>query len=318
MNRECTPSIVFSSINFAHTQYALRSKEWLGQFSRQIQCDGVELMPFLDLVPGHTPKAIGRAVASGALQLNSLHAAFRTDSLSYDTHELPGEKPPAPDQLTSMIGKIIRGPLGRIIMPEVCESAKTMAAIQHETGVKVPAVLYPQRLRYRDRSQVAHCQSSGILFQPTDHVARLIESDTLESFDVEMHERRSYSYVLDLFHVRRRYGRDKPGLISNTKESVPFMAPHTRALHLSLARTDIRGEDHINTAWEALEAENGRYSGELRDMLDTVKALGNVEYVTIEAPLNGLVAATGRQGLRGASGVYKSIVDGFRDYWQRG
>ena len=153
VNRGQIPSIVFSSINFANTPYALRSPEWLGQFSRQIQCDGVEVMPFLDLLPGHNPRAIGRAVTSGALQLNSLHAAFRTNSLSSDTHELPHEKPPAPDRLANIIDKAIQSPLGRIVMPEVCESSGVMAAIQREAGVKVPAVLFDL---FKFRLDLAH------------------------------------------------------------------------------------------------------------------------------------------------------------------
>jgi hypothetical protein len=153
------------------------------------------------------------------------------------------------------------------------------------------------------------------LFQPTDHVARLARTDTLMGFAGNLRGLRGYDYVLDTYHARRRYGNEAPGLISDTKLSVPFMAPNTRAMHLSLNRSDIPGEPHIPTLLEAQQALRGEYTGELRDMLDAVKEGGRPEYVVIEATLGGVALASGHSQLDDIQKDYADIADGFREYW---
>jgi hypothetical protein len=301
--------IVFSSINVAAGRHGLKSPEWLGDFAKGAHCDGVEYMPIYDLLPGRTPQAIAKAVRSGALTLNSLHASFRETEASGSgmTEAAGGGK--------SIKSKLIASPLGRLILPEVSESTSVMGEIQEELGVRLPVTLYPQNSLKQEYTQARAVRGSKRLFQPTDHIARMTNTSTLMGFSGNLRGVRGYDYVLDTYHVRRRFGQEEPGLISNTETSVPFMAPHTRALHLSLNRADIPGETHIPTLEETKQALRGEYTGELRDMLDVVKERGAADYMVIEATVGGVAVASGHDRLADIQKDYADIADGFREYW---
>lgn len=302
--------VIFSSINVAASRHGLKSPAWLGDFAKGAHCDGVEYMPVYDMLPGHTPQAIARAVRSGALDLNSLHASFRETAASQSgmTEAVGGGR--------GLKSKLMASPVGRLIVPEVCESTNVMRAIQDEIGRNVPVTLYPQRTLEREYTQARAVRGSKRLFQPTDHVARMANTTTLMGFAGNLRGVRGYDYVLDTYHVRRRYGQEEPGLISDTQTSVPFMAPNTRALHLSLNRFDIPGEPHIPTLDETKQTLSGEYTGELRDMLDAVKERGRPDYMVIEATLGGIAMASGHSKLDDLQKDYADIADGFRDYWQ--
>lgn len=302
--------VVFSSINVARTPHALKSPKWLGAFAAGANCSGVEYMPQFDKLVGHTPRALGRAVASGELDLNSLHAGFRETPHSANTQRMIGEPLPR-DAMSRLMGS----PLGRIILPEAVESARVMAEIQRHAGKDVPVVLYPQALTRDDRAQIAAAAGTYHLFQPRDQTANLVGSTTIEAFDDKMANVRGYGYVLDTFHVRRRYGHDEPGIISTINASVPVMGTNIRAVHLSLNRTDIPGEPHIPTEAEGRDALNGRYTGELRYMLNLAKALGEVEYAVIETEYDAVRSLTGHDSASDIQKDYADIADGFREFW---
>ncbi len=302
--------VVFSSINIAGSPHALRSPQWLGEFAQGAHCDSVEYMPVFDKLTGHTPRAVGHAVVAGLLNINSLHASFRERAESAGTNQ-----PSKPDHQPGLAERVLSGRMGRIILPEVFESAAVMAQIQQRMGKQVPAVLYPQAQFACDRAQIADAAASRHMFQPTDHVAKLVGATNLGKFDHTMRTVRGYEYVLDTYHVRRTYGEASRGIVSDTYHSVPYMAASTTALHLSLGRTDIPGESHIPTEAEARAALHGEYSGELRDMLDVVKAWGSVGYAVIEATSGSLTELTGHAGIKDAQLAYADIADGFREYW---
>jgi hypothetical protein len=305
------------------TPHALRGPEWLNDFSRGAGCEGVEYMPMLDLVPGHTARAIGRAVAKGDLDLNSLHATFREGRASAETNKLPGD----PENPKGLVSKVLGSPLGRLVLPEVISSAAVMGKIQEAAGKEVPTVLYPQADRQADFAQIRAAHGSEYLFQPTDHVARLVRADSLEAFEREMGDDetisdpnpdlhgRGYGYVWDTFHGRRRYGRDTNGLISDTRHSVSYLADNIRALHLSLDRSDIPGEPHIPTKDEGRKALRGLYDGELRDNLDAIKEAGYAEYMVIEATAPSIGSLIGSTDIVAIQDAYADIANGFRAYW---
>jgi hypothetical protein len=115
------------------------------------------------------------------------------------------------------------------------------------------------------------------------------------------------------------YGRGKRGIVSDTGVSVPTVAPYTRAIHLSLNRSDIPGEPHIPTLSETKKALKGEYDGELRDSdnLDILKDSGRVGYMVIEATLAGIAEASGHKRLADIQKDYADIAEGFRRYWQQ-
>lgn len=301
--------VVFSSINLAGSRYGLMPLEWLGKFAREAHCDGVEYMPLYDMLPGRTPKAVGQAVKSGALVLNSLHATFR------ETRNSASELTDVTKKRTAR-SKIMSSKLGRVVLPEVTESAKILRAIQNQANIKIPVTLYPQRSLEGELRQINDAGGSRHLFQPMDGVARLTNSTSLTGFDEEMRITRGYDYAVDTYHIRRRYGNDGPGLVSDTTTSVPLMAPHTRSLHLSLNRSDMSREPHIPTLEEAKQALQGEYTGELRDILDAIKDNGDPGFVVIEATLGGIAMASGYSDLGDIQKGYADIADGFRSYWE--
>jgi hypothetical protein len=313
MTRPVTPDILFSSINVAASPLdALRSPEWLGEFARGANCDGVEYMPMFDLLPGHTPRAIAGAIQSGALHVSSYHQSFRESKRSKETSRLPGD----PQNPPSLKGKVLDSALGRLIVPEVRESSEVIGHIQKRTGQSRPVVFYPQRTSRQDRRMFVEARTSEPLFQPTDHVARIFGVETLEGFRDHAEEVRGYGYVWDTFHARRRYGREEPGIISDTSVSLKALAPKTTAVHLSLNRTDIPGEGHIKTLQEATDALDGVYTGELGRNLRMLKASGHVGHVVIEATLDGIAEAAGVRKLEDIQKAYGAIAAGFRNFWE--
>ena len=131
-----------------------------------------------------------------------------------------------------------------------------------------------------------------------------------------MHDIRNYGYVIDTMHIRKRYGATEKGILNDTEASVPFLAPYTNAMHLSLYRKDIPGEDHIPGLKEAQDALQGKYTGELRDMIDVLKERGNVKYVVVEATSDAVSEAAGATSIQDLQLAYRDIAEGFEDYWQ--
>jgi hypothetical protein len=110
---------------------------------------------------------------------------------------------------------------------------------------------------------------------------------------------------------------EKPGVVSDVAASLPRMANNTRALHLSLGRTDISGEEHIPTLQEAEQALHGKYTGQLLDMLDVFKkSPEQPEYVAIEFTLAEIARASGHSALDDLQQDYADVANGFRQYWQ--
>jgi len=316
VSRPAVPEVIFSSINVANVaetpREALRSPEWLGEFARGAGCDGVEYMPVFDLLPVHTPRAVAAAMRSGMLNIRSYHQTFRETSASRNTNKLPGD----PENEKSLKGALLDSPLGRLIISEVTDSAGVIGDIQQRSGKSMPVVFYPQRNSRQDKRMIQDAKTKSPLFQPTDHTARLMGTEDLDSFRIHAEKIRGYSYVWDTFHARRRYGRDEPGIISDTKTSLQHLAGKTTAVHLSLGRSDIPGEDHIPTLQEGREALKGQYIGELRESLQTLRCIGEVEYVVIESTLGAMAAAASVTQLPDIQKAYADVAEGFREFWK--
>jgi hypothetical protein len=183
--------------------------------------------------------------------------------------------------------------------------------------VHVPAVLYPQHSAERDARQIAQTGAAEAIFQVTDHTARLVGADTLGAMNNRFLSERGYAgYVVDTFHVRRQYGAGEAGLVSDVSSSLESIAPHTRAIHLSLNRRDIPGESHIPTENDARRALVGDYAGsQMGDMLDILKGQGDVQYAVIEATAGDIAAVTGHGDIAGLQEAYGDIAQGLREYW---
>jgi hypothetical protein len=305
------PKVVFSSLNLVKTPYMWRPVSWLGKFAKNAGLDGVEYAPVLDLMPGHTVQAVGKAVMRGQLELNSVHATYRLDQ-QLRTSNLPGApRPPLAD-------RFLNGRAGRLLMPDSYEAAEVLNRIQWAAGKLVSAVLYPQKDPVRDNHQIWLANGRSALLQPTDHNARLVGAPTLEEYDNLMRNTRDYDgYVLDTTHVYRRYGESEPGILSNIEASVPYLGPYIHAVHLSVGRDDLPPEPHIDSRRDLRDALEGDYSrsatGALFDMLK--EAGSPIGYIAIEAPLTAVMDETGHTKVGDLQQDYAAIAQGVRAYW---
>lgn len=305
------PKILFSNINLAQTPHIARSLGWLGNFVREAGYDGVEYTPVLP--HRHTPRAIGRAVSRKSIDIESLHATFRTTKPSRYLYPDPSKKE---DYIPGMVEKVLASPFGGLIMPDAVKSAHFMRRTQRHMGRRVPGVLYPLADRQRDIAQREAAGISRPFFQPMEHQVKMVHASTLQGFHMEMHDIRNYEYVADTVHIRKRYGIDRPGILNDTESSLPFMAPYTKAMHLSLYRKDIPGEDHIPGLQEARAALRGEYTGELRFMLDVLKERGDIEYVVVEGTADAIGEAVEATSIKDLQHAYRDIAEGFVDYWR--
>lgn len=310
---ETAPTILFANLNLAQTPQIARPLEWLGDFVKEAGFDGVEYTPVLPHL--HSPRALGRAVSKGHIDIESLHATFRTTKQSHHLYPDPGKKE---GHIPSRVEQVLSSPLGGLIMPDARDSAGFMRRAQQRMNHKLPGVLYPLADRLLDVAQQETAGLSRPLFQPMEHQAAAVGATTLFGFHMEMHDIRNYGYVIDTFHLRRRYGADQSGTINNIEASVPFLAPYTEAVHVSLYRKDIPGEDHIPGLKEAQAALRGEYTGEIRFMLDVLKEKGNVKYMVVEATSNAIAEAAEISTLEDIQLAYRDIAEGLADYWDRG
>lgn len=306
------PKIVFSNLNFLDNPATrLWTPAQVGEFAQAAGYDGVEYAPVWDKVPGRGIRSLKRAVTAHQIEVVGTHAGFRTSRASRDTNIDPHTYRP------SLRDRCINGPLGRIIMPSVVGSAKVIDRIQAELDIRVPVVLYPQRTDAADKKQLDELSDGRPkIFQYTSHVARLVGARSIEEFDETMTGRGWDGYVLDTFHARRQYGTEGGLMTGDILASVAYFAGKTKAVHLSVNRTDIPNEPHIPTEADMFSAFDGTYAGtEMGDMLDVLKDKGDIEYVSVETLSLGIAATSGGSDPESMLRPYEDIATGLREYW---
>ena len=292
---------MFANANLADSRYLLTPPAQMGQFAEEAGFDGVEWHPLF--YPAHL---VTRAVRRGDLKINSLHQSFRINAQDGDTDNYESEP--------TLQAKVVAGPLGRLVMPGVLQSAAFMATVQAETG-PLPAVLYPQSDTEQDRQALQKAQAAYNIFQPTDHVARLLGAQTAEDLLTESAARGYSGLCIDTFHTQRRYQREQPGPISDLDAALPILAPHTQALHVSLNRRDIASESHIPTEQDLHDALQGRFRGATREILDAVSELGSAQFVVLELTAGSLAEVTGHTKRDDIQKDYRQLRDSLADYF---
>lgn len=305
-----TPDVVFTNANLAQSSMGLRSPSWIGEFAAGAGFDGVEYHPIYDL--NFPAKSIVRAQQTGCLVLNSLHSSFRTNLASNDANQ-------DPEVEKSRIDQLVSSRLGRLLMPEMVQSAKWMKTIQDRLPKRVPAIFYPQKSFSRDQLMLAKSGANCKLFQPTDHVARLFEVEIPRNLSMAMHNRGYDGYCADTFHMRRYYGRDKcqRGPVSDMETSLDYLAPQVRALHISLYRQDFAArEPHIPTEQELKAALSGAYTGQLKEIIDTCLEQSSVRYAVVELTSKDLACFTGHKDKKSLQQSYADIASGLKDYFE--
>jgi hypothetical protein len=210
----------------------------------------------------------------------------------------------------------IRSPIGRLLLSSMQASATYMSTVQSIMGRLVPGVFYPQEDSHRDTSTLRDSGTNLKLFQPTDHVARLLGVNTLEDLHAETARRGYDGYCFPTFHERRLFGKENPGLVSDTANSLEELAKKTKAVHIELNRVDFAAQEpHIPTRAELEAALQGNFNGELGEILTVVKELGNVGYIVIESVMGGLKKVTGHKKIKDLQKDYQVIGDSARAFF---
>ena len=310
-----TPEILLSNMAFGKSKYALKPLEWLGDFARGAGFDGIQFTPTFDLFPGRHPEDVAQAHNKGKIVIRAFEAAYRETRRSAETHRSPLDTRP---RKFSVIGSAIRSPLGRLAMPETINSVRVIRSVEDQIRTRDqfdrPVTLYPQRTSREDEPQTMYVRGDK-LCQPRDQLAHLVNARSVKSLNDKLCDERGFKYKYDFFHGRCRSGQDKPGIISNHERSIPELAPNIVALDLSVGRTDIPGESHIDTMGELGNVIEGKYEGELGEMWQTVRLLVQPEFITVETLCGSVAASTCIQTEKDMQKVFGDIVEGVRANW---
>jgi hypothetical protein len=300
-----SPPIVFANGNFELSAYTFKPTEWLGEFVRDAGFDGVEVHPIF-----HRPKEIANAALKGQIDINSVHQSFRATGPERNTNMF------AEESETSIIDAALRSPIGRLMLPNMRGSAKYMQTLQSIIGYSLPGIFYPQEDAQRDIQILESSDTEYKLFQPTDHVAKLLGVTSLESLHAETTARGYDGYCLDTFHSQRFYGRDRAGLVSNLDKSLNDLVQNTKALHVSLNRADFTdAEPHIPTREDLITVLNGNFSGRLNEMLTAVREAGKAKFIVVELGMSGLKDLTHHTHLKDLQKDYKEIGNSLRTFF---
>jgi hypothetical protein len=300
-----SPKIIFANGNFELSPYTFKPTEWLGEFARGAGFDGVEVHPIF-----HRAKEVAKAALNGQIDLNSLHQSFRATGPERNTNNFVDETS------TGLVDTALSSPLGRLMLPNMSGSAKYMRSLQTMIGHSLPGIFYPQENPQRDVNILKTSGTEYKLFQPTDHVARLLGVTSLESLQAETRARGYDGYCLDTFHSQRLYGRDEAGLVSDLDKSLAYLAQYSEALHVSLNRVDFTDmEPHIPTRYDLIESLHGDFSGRLNEILTAIRQAGKIKFVVVELGMRGLKDLTHHTDIKDLQKDYEAIGNSLRTFF---
>lgn len=289
------PRVLFSNANLAQTANVLKpphrpilSPRAVGAFAARAGYDGVDWHPAYPAVPG-SPGRVAAAVRKGNIQNLALHQSFNED--------------PYKTELVGLQQRVLASKLGqKMIMPGTRESVTFMADVQQRIGQKLPIVYYPNARAEDDYRMLQAGGASMNLFQPTAHVLEKWDVDSAVGLQDEARVR-GYGTCFDTHHAQRG---GKFGLL------LAGAAPISRAIHLAVARYDMP-DQHVDIADNLNIALSGDYTGAIGDTFDAIDEQGNLDYVVVEAPIEGIMRATGFMAMQDIVKVYADIAEGVHD-----
>lgn len=296
--------IYFSAANFG-VRVLRTSPEQIGEFAAEAGYDAVEVVPFRD-----RPDAIVRAVETGSLAVGSLHQGFRASRIERNACALVGEVG------LNFTDRVMRLPLvgSQIVRPDMLGSADFMSRIQKGIGRQLPGTFYPQEYSAHDKRILDQAHTSEKLFQPTDHVAYLVGAPTVDAMKINTKERGYTGYVLDTFHVRQQYPYAER-TVSTERAIFETIAPAAIGAHLSLGRFEFEAtQPTIPTRQELVDALNGKFRGQLAEMLRVLANNEHLQYVVVELVQSSIAQVMkGRQTRADMVQAYKDIASLLRD-----
>lgn len=304
---ETTLPIYFSNANFG-PRALFTSPERIGAFAAEAGFDGVEIVPLR-----YSAERYARAIRKADLVIGSLHQGFRTSNEEINTCAMVGET--GLNRTDRLMRLPILGPL--LIGPDMQGSADFMAAVQAKTEMHVPGTFYPQQDQERDRQNLLVASTTEKLFQPTDHVTRLIGASSVQDMLDKLMGRGYTGVVFDTFHARRKYV-NTPETVSHIEVSLGQLLPAIKALHISLGRTEYNGsQPHIHTMRELQKALRGEFNGELGEMLEEIrtKRRPNLQYIVLESTMGSVGKAANVKQRADLVKAYADIAENVRGFF---
>jgi len=163
------------------------------------------------------------------------------------------------------------------LLPERVDSLKDLQKFQEAVGRKLPVVLYatlPGEESGTDRP------FGEKLFQPTPEVMEMWGVQSAEQMVEEGYRRGYTGLCLDLFHFRETGEVD----LNPWQESLPKLLEHTKEIHVSAGRDDVKVAHGVDTDAELGDLVMGTSKTDLTRILQAVKDLGWSGYVVTEIP----------------------------------
>lgn len=189
-----------------------------------------------------------------------------------------------------------------IMFPERVNSIEGLERLQRILGRELPIVLYPSN---PEEESGTDRRFSEKLFQPTPEVMYNWGVKTVEELIGEANKRGYSGFCLDLFHIR---GEDIEGVGLNPwQETLPQLLPHTKEIHISAGRGDIR-QKRIDTKQELEDLLKGKGDSELLDIIRLIRESKWTGQVVTEIP------AVSLHNIRTKRGLFASVKDLIHDH----
>ncbi len=198
----------------------------------------------------------------------------------------------------------------------------------------VPGIFYPHPDMDTDMAIRYAAQAAVDMAVPSDRLAGMLRART--AFDLTSYlENRQYGiwyaangkedqyvhkpatpYALSSFALRRRYGRDRAGVISNWDRSLETLGPKAGAVYVDVPKPSLQvKEPHIPAQGELASLVRGKVTGQLEEILAAVQEAGEAEYIVVRAPVSAVVQATQSRERKGIIRDYAAIAETLRLYF---
>lgn len=146
------------------------------------------------------------------------------------------------------------------ILPERESSVKNLKQLQRLLRKKIPVVLYPSN---KTEAAVSTASFAEKLFQPNPEVMEQWSIDSPEELISETYTRGYTGLCLDLFHFREQGNPD----LNPWQETLPQLLPHTKEIHISAGREDVKTSHNIDTTSELKDLLLGTKNTDLTRIL---------------------------------------------------
>lgn len=172
------------------------------------------------------------------------------------------------------------------LLPERNYSLKHLKKLQETMG-NIPLVIYPPHLWQGEyQHPPIFSDLNNTLMQPTPELLELWNISSIEGFPDAMKYRGYDGFCLDLFHMRRYPAQDYKSQLPHWKEILPVFLPHTKEIHVSVGRNDLKG--NFDSMAELKDLYFNKKETEVVPILEAIRDFGWKGLITTEIPSDSL------------------------------